>query len=64
VQEYYYIDKLKFVCVVITRLEPSNYISGILFCFLVYVLYVFATMYVFICLCFHLGIWPSGYWIK
>jgi len=38
----------QFVCVVIIRLEPSNYFSGILFCFLVYVLYVLPTMYVYV----------------
>jgi len=48
VQEYYYDDKLKFVCVVIIRLELSNYLSCILFCFLVYVMYVLATMYVYV----------------
>ena len=46
--KYYYDDKLKFVCVVIIRLEPSNYLSGILFCFRVYVLYVLATMYLYV----------------
>ena len=30
------------------RLEPSNYFSGISFCFLVYVLYVLATMYLYV----------------
>jgi len=31
VQEYYYDDELKFVCVVIIRLEPSNYLSDIFY---------------------------------
>jgi len=56
VQEYYYDDKWKFVCVVIIRLEPSNYLSGILFCFLVYVLYVLVTMYLYV----YVSIWVYG----
>jgi len=56
VQEYYYYGKLKFVCVVIIRLEPSNYPSGILFCFLVYVLYVLVTMYLYV----YVSTWVYG----
>jgi len=42
--------------VVIIRLEPSNYLSGILFCFLVYVLYVLATMYLYV----YVSTWVYG----
>ena len=56
VQEYYYDDKLKFVCVVIIRLEPSNYLSGILFCFLVYALYGLVTMYIYV----YVSTWVYG----
>jgi len=56
VQEYYYDDKLKFVCAVIIRLEPSNY-----FIVCPCVCFVCISHHVCICLCFHLGIWPSGF---
>jgi len=52
VPEYYYDDKLKFVFVVIIRLEPSNYLSG----FLVYVLYALATMYLYV----YVSTWVYG----
>ena len=54
--KYYYDDKLKFVCVVIIRLEPSNYLSGILFCFLVYALYGLVTMYLYV----YVSTWVYG----
>jgi len=56
VQEYYYDDKLKFVCVVIIILEPSNYLSCILLCFLVYVLHVLVTMYLYV----YVSTWVYG----
>ena len=32
-------------------IEPSNYFSGILFCFLLYVLYALVTMYLYFYVC-------------
>ena len=39
-----------------TYIEPSNYLSGILICFLVYVLYVLATMYLYV----YVSTWVYG----
>ena len=37
-------------------IEPSNYFSGILFCFLLYVLYALVTMYLYV----YVSTWVYG----
>jgi len=47
-----------------TFIEPSNYFSPIFYFVSFCMCFVCISHHVFICLCFHLGLWPSGFWIK